>query len=106
MEDKRSVKLPKAKEHVENLIFSKKNSQNCKIPFLLESSSKDGINVKESFESVVRMVLQKRLTEALKYKPVTNNSQKKKGGFAFFKSFSESDTDVSDFREMKKHSGE
>jgi GTPase SAR1 family protein len=106
MEEKRSVKLQKAKEHVESLIFSKKNSQNCKIPFLLETSSKDGVNIKESFESVVRMVLQKRLSEALKYKPVNNSNNAQKKKFGFFKSFSESDTDISDFREMKKHSGE
>jgi GTPase SAR1 family protein len=102
LEDKRNISTQEAKILTEQLIFSK-NQENCKIPFFLESSSKDGSNVKECFESVVRMVIQKRLSEILNSKEELPIEKKK---FVLFKSSSSNKDGNNEISEMKEKIGE
>eukprot|EP01080_Neovahlkampfia_damariscottae_P004789 gene4789-8375_t len=104
LEEKRELTKNEGKKVVESLIFMNTPETEV-IPYFLESSSKENINVKESFESVVRMVLQKRESEKLKFE-----KKKKSGGggsglgkkFTLFSSFSESDNDINELRSVKK----
>ena len=100
LDEKREITNKEGFEFVEKLIFLNKKPEIQSLPYLLESSSKENINIKESFESIVRMVLQKKVTEALKFEPKKKTTTKK---FNLFSSLSESDNDINELRSIKQH---